>query len=128
MLRKAGLLVLLCLFSNAENIKIEKFSLNDIKKCLEPNEKLLCKNKHEKFIYRDLWYFESNKIPTCDNKFEKMYVFSQIIDSRTRPKIETTKSNNEITIKQNYETEILSSSKIGACKTNNEIIIKSENK
>ncbi|MCG3665085.1 hypothetical protein [Aliarcobacter butzleri] len=55
-----------------------------------------------------------------------MHIFSEIIDSETKPKIKTIKDNHKITTKQTYETEIKSSNKTGACKRDNQIIIKSE--
>lgn len=131
MLKKMGMLLILSILANAENIKnneIERFNLNDIKKCSEPNKELLCKDKHEKFIYQDILYFENEKIPKCDNKLENMFIFSEITNSIDSPKIETIKNDNKITIKQTHETKIVSSHKIGACKTNSEIIIKTENK
>lgn len=128
MLKKLGLLAILSIFSNAENIKIEKFNLNDIKKCSEPNKELLCKSNNEGFKYKDILYIENKRIPTCDNKLEKMYIFSEITNYSDSPKIETIKTDNKITTKQTYKTEIISSHKIGACKTDNQMIIKSENR
>lgn len=128
MLKKLGLLAILSIFSNAENIKIEKFNLNDIKKCLEPNNELLCKDNYGGFIYRDLFYFENDKTPICNEKLENINVFSARIHSIDSPKMETIKTDNKITTKQTYKTEIISSSKTGACKTDNLIIIKIENK
>lgn len=128
MLRKAGFLVLLCLFSNAENIKIERFNLNEIKKCSEDNKKLLCIDNNQWFLYKNFQSFQNKKIPNCDNKLENMYKISEVKNSITRPKIETIKTDYKITTVQTYETLISSSSKIEACKTDNEIIIKTEYK
>jgi hypothetical protein len=131
MLKKMSMLLILSILANAENVKninIEKFNLNDIKECSEPNKELLCKDKHEAFIYKDILYFENEKTPTCDNKLENMYIFSERTHSIDSPKIETTKNDNKITTKQTYISKIISSHKIGACKTNSEIIIKTENK
>ena len=131
MLKKMSILLVLSILANAENMKnseIEKFNINDIKKCSEPNKELLCKDKHEKFIYKDFWYFEDERIPKFDNKLENMYIFSENTDFIDSPKIEKIKDDNKITTKQTYETKILSSHKIGTCKTDSEIIIKTENK
>lgn len=126
MLKKLGLLAILSIFSNAENIKIEKFNLNDIKKCLEPNKELLCKDNYGAFIYKDLFYFENVKTPICNDKLENMNIFSARMHSINSPKIETIKTDNKITTKQTYKTENISSSKTGVCKTDNLIIIKTE--
>jgi len=128
MLRKLGLLAILSIFSNAENIKIEKFNLSDIKKCSEDNKELLCIDNNQWFLYKNSQSFQDKGIPNCDNKLENMYEISEVKNSITKPKIETTKNDDKITTKQTYETEIVSSHKIGACKTDNQMIIKSENK
>lgn len=131
MLKKMSMLLILSILANAENVKntnIEKFNLNDIKKCSNINKDLLCKDKHKVFIYKDIFYFENEKTPACDNKLENMYIFSERTHSIDSPKIENIKNDNKIITKQTYITKIISSHKIGACKTNSEIIIKTENK
>lgn len=131
MLKKISILLVLTILVNAENVKntnIEKFNLNDIKKCSDINKDLLCTDNPEFLLYKNFYSIQNKKIPICNNNPNNMYIMQKITHSIEEPKITTTKNDNKTIIKQTYETKILSNHEIKTCKTNNEIIIKTENK
>lgn len=129
MLKKMVMLLILSILANAENLKnsdVEKFNLNDVKKCSDTNKNLLCRDNPKWLVYKNFNAFQDNKLPICDNNLNNMYIIQEISSEIKEPEIITTKIDNKTTIKQTYKTKILSSHKIKACKNVNEIIIKTE--
>jgi hypothetical protein len=126
MLKKIGMLLILSIFANAENI--EKFNLKDIKKCSDTNKDLLCSNNSEWMTYRNVYSLEDNKVPNCNNKNNElstnMHIIAENSDFHLKPIITKTEIDKKTIIKQTYENETISIFRIMVCKNKNELIVK----